>query len=497
MSDSAMPHTYMDAAKAKIDSNLEKVKLDFSQSFAKAKGAYNKIVAAGEINEESLEMLDRGLAKRLEFKCSILLASLKGMYTEPAAKVVKASGARTVLMTKAKPPMAWSTRFPEPSDAAIVQPVSVEVGAPEQSPQKEDTRRTYSTQGAFLRWEADGEGPWSRKQKPKYASGRAGSGKWEQVDDKLSQKREQVEAEEDAPFVAVIPPRPRKRYGNLTKDLMPSPSQGRSETRCRGTSRKGTSSRSHEDLRQILNTTRSRAGSKCRDPWWPIAGGCRSCGAKDYHKFTECPAANVKCSRCDVTGHYTSVCNSGRRTEEKNRRDKSKGSRDRRNDREDSALRARKRDCMRSQMAAKPRKPRRRDHVTTSPWRRQHEKKACGSDDDLDLVVYKRATVTPLTQTYEGMKQTNPSLPIRSLLDPGTPQEQVINFLSDDPTRLPEVLKSIAKWRKFLGDMQDNPVDIEGLFNEFGRQKVAWWRKYLVNGAGICVVDGVIRPRHC
>ena len=113
-------------------------------------------MAAGEINEESLEMLDRGLAKRLEFKCSILLASLKGMYIEPAAKVVKASGARTVLMTKAKPPMAWSTRFPEPSDAAIVQPVSVEVGAPEQSPQKEDTRRTYSTQGAFLRWEADG-----------------------------------------------------------------------------------------------------------------------------------------------------------------------------------------------------------------------------------------------------------------------------------------------------------------------------------------------------
>ena len=55
------------------------------------------------------------------------------------------------------------------------------------------------------------------------------------------------------------------------------------------------------------------------------------------------------------------------------------------------------------------------DHEGTPPLVRKHKKEAHGSDNDFDLVLAKRDTVTR-RQTYEGMRQTNPLLPIQSLL---------------------------------------------------------------------------------
>ena len=88
-------------------------------------------------------------------------------------------------------------------------------------------------------------------------------------------------------------------------------------------------------------------------------------------------------------------------------------------------VRDRKRERSESIVDAEPRKPRRHDRDTTSPRTRERAKEAGGSEDNLDLVSNKKAPVVPPTQEYAGM--SHPLLPIRSLLDPGTAYDQMVN----------------------------------------------------------------------
>ena len=49
----------------------------FSDAFPQSRNSYEEIVATDEVDEKSLVELDKGLARKLEFKCSIPLAVLK------------------------------------------------------------------------------------------------------------------------------------------------------------------------------------------------------------------------------------------------------------------------------------------------------------------------------------------------------------------------------------------------------------------------------------
>ena len=62
-------------------------------------------------DEESLNWLDRGLAKRLEFMCNLSIPSLTDIDIPPAAKtLIFTPGARTVLKTKAMPSVFWAPK---------------------------------------------------------------------------------------------------------------------------------------------------------------------------------------------------------------------------------------------------------------------------------------------------------------------------------------------------------------------------------------------------
>jgi hypothetical protein len=101
----------------------------------------------------------------------------------------------------------------------------------------------------------------------------------------------------------------------------------------------------------------------------------------------------------------------------------------------------------------------------------------CESDGDFDKVV------APPTQTHRG-------LPIRSWMKaPGTPHDQIVEFMSEDLTRAHDTLAEIRKWRVFLEGLRDNPIDLAALLNDDGWQKVTWWRRFFENGAGVFIAD--------
>jgi hypothetical protein len=87
-------------------------------------------MAAGGVDEKSLGDLDRGLAKKLEFKCSIPRAKLKNLNIGPATNNEKASNEQTTWVTLASPPVTWSMNSSKPSNVAVVTPINAEEGPP-------------------------------------------------------------------------------------------------------------------------------------------------------------------------------------------------------------------------------------------------------------------------------------------------------------------------------------------------------------------------------
>ena len=114
-------------------------------------------------------------------------------------------------------------------------------------------------------------------------------------------------------------------------------------------------------------------------------------------------------------------------------------------------------------------------------------------EDSLTVVCDRKTPVVMTTQEYVG--RSHLSLPIRSLSDPGTANEQMVKWISEDPTRFPGVRENITKWRKFFVKLKEHPEDLK-ILNEDGRQQVKWWREFLSNGSGgLCGVQETVKPR--
>jgi hypothetical protein len=187
-----------------FEANGPPVNVDFSKAFARARGTYKKVVAAGEIDGSSLAKLDKNLAKKLEMWCSIPLDSLKGMNLKPAAMLVKASSKRMVQITQKEPAMPWSPKV------AVVKPIATEGSTPPGNHGSSVTRRPIATEVR-------------------------------------STSRNQGSSD--------------TRHRRTTGKGTPSQSRGNSNNR----------RREQDALRDAF---RSRAGSRPRDPRWPITGGC-------------------------------------------------------------------------------------------------------------------------------------------------------------------------------------------------------------------------------
>jgi hypothetical protein len=101
----------------------------------------------------------------------------------------------------------------------------------------------------------------------------------------------------------------------------------------------------------------------------------------------------------------------------------------------DSTPRARKRDRSESQEIFEPRRPRRHDDTTTP----LSKTLGVGREDTVILPTHKW-------------------LPVQSWLETsGTPHDQVVGFLSEDPTRTHGVLAEIEKWRVFIRGQSGRP----------------------------------------
>jgi hypothetical protein len=124
-----------------------------------------------------------------------------------------------------------------------------------------------------------------------------------------------------------------------------------------------------------------------------------------------------------------------------------------------------------------------------------HARDACPAQDKkcLNLVSGRKTPVVMTTQEYVG--KSHPSLPIRSLVEPGTAEEQMGKWISEDPTRLPGVREDMTKWRRFFVKLKEHPEDLK-IYNEDGQQQVKWWREFLSNGlGGLCGVKETVKPR--
>ena len=106
----------------------------------------------------------------------------------------------------------------------------------------------------------------------------------------------------------------------------------------------------------------------------------------------------------------------------------------------------------------------------------------CGMRGHFTMLCTRRKNVVaPPTQTHKG-------LPVRSWLRaPGTPYNQMVRYLSEDPTRADDALAEVRKWRKFLKGLRNDPVDLAILLREDGRRRVAWWRRFFENDVEACM----------
>ena len=132
-------------------------------------------------------------------------------------------------------------------------------------------------------------------------------------------------------------------------------------------------------------------------------------------------------------------------------------------------------------MNAEQRRPRRPDRVTTPPRIKEQVKETSSSEDSLTVVYDRKTPAAVMAQDYAN--QSHPTLPIRSLSDPGTASEQMAKWASEDPTRLPGIREKITKWEGFFANLEKHPDDIKVL-NGDGRQQARWWKEFLFGGSG-------------
>jgi hypothetical protein len=173
-------------------------------------------------------------------------------------------------------------------------------------------------------------------------------------------------------------------------------------------------------------------------------GRCLSFGAEgnEGHKKAACPAKNMTCYNCTIKGHFARVCNT--------------------------------QSNLNLVMNGGPTKQ-------TSPRIKERAKEVSSSEDSLTVVYDRKTPVVVMAQDY--VNQTHPTLPIRSLSDPGTPGEQMAKWASENPTRLVGIREEITKWEGFFANLKKYPDDIK-VINKAGRQQAEWWKEFLSGGSG-------------
>ena len=72
-----------------------------------------------------------------------------------------------------------------------------------------------------------------------------------------------------------------------------------------------------------------------------------------------------------------------------------------------------------------------------------------------------------------------PTLPIRSLNEPGTPAEQHRQWINDEPYRKMEVEEEIRRWVKYFKQTTGNPSQSKEL-DEEGKKRSVWWHEFLI-----------------
>ena len=207
-----------------------------------------------------------------------------------------------------------------------------------------------------------------------------------------------------------------------------------------------------------------------------------NCGTTEPHGFGACPAINEKCPKCDLKGHSEPVCSvvhmRAHKRQERTRKG-SAGPRDQGKGREDPAVS--KQERSESVVNAEQRRPRRPDRVNTPPRIKERVKETSSLEDSLTVVYDRKTPVVMTTQEYAN--QSHPTLPIRYLSDLGTASKQMAKWASEDPTRVPGIRESIAKWERFFGNLEQHPDDMK-ILNKDAQQQARWWKEFLSGGSG-------------
>ena len=87
-------------------------------------------MAAGRVDAESLGILDKGLSKNLELKCSIPWSKLKNMNLGPTTNRERTPNDQATRLTMASPPVMWLENLSKPLNGAVVAPIKAEEGPP-------------------------------------------------------------------------------------------------------------------------------------------------------------------------------------------------------------------------------------------------------------------------------------------------------------------------------------------------------------------------------
>jgi hypothetical protein len=87
-------------------------------------------MAAGRVDAESLGILDKGLSKNLELRCSIPRSKLKNLNLGPTKNREKTPNDQATRVTLASPQVTWSMNLSKPLNVAVVTLFKAEEGPP-------------------------------------------------------------------------------------------------------------------------------------------------------------------------------------------------------------------------------------------------------------------------------------------------------------------------------------------------------------------------------
>ena len=98
-----------------------------------------------------------------------------------------------------------------------------------------------------------------------------------------------------------------------------------------------------------------------------------------------------------------------------------------------------------------------------------------------------QAPLPPSTpSSFKGL--SHPTLPICSILEPGTPAEQYRKWVNKIPPRSTEIRLMIERWIEHFKLAKERPVALDD-FEEEGTEQLVWWRQFLIEMGHISSQD--------